>query len=90
MQAPRRVDFPIAKVSRHAAREKSIWHGHPSTLHLWWSRRPLASSRVVLLALLLPNPCDEHWPEDFKQQARKMLRAVQQLLTHSFSLYKKP
>ena len=41
------VDFPIAEVSRHAAREKSIRHGHPSTLHLWWARRPLASSRAV-------------------------------------------
>ena len=42
------MDFPIAEVSRHAAREKSIRHGHPSTLHLWWARRPLASSRAVL------------------------------------------
>lgn len=49
------VDFPIAVVSRHAAREKSIRHGHPSTLHLWWARRPLASSRAMLLALLLPD-----------------------------------
>ena len=72
------VDFPIAEVSRHAAREKSIRHGHPSTLHLWWARRPLASSRAVLLALLLPDPCDEHCPEDFKQQAREILRAVRQ------------
>ncbi len=46
------VDFPIAEVSRQAAREKSIRHGHPLTLHLWWARRPLASSRAVLLALL--------------------------------------
>ncbi|MHB8384013.1 MAG: TIGR02391 family protein [Candidatus Binataceae bacterium] len=37
------VDFPIAVVSRHSAREKSIRHGHPSTLHLWWARRPLAA-----------------------------------------------
>ena len=72
------VDFPIAEVSRHAAREKSIRHGHPSTLHLWWARRPLASSRAVLLALLLPDPCDAHCPEDFKQQAREILRAVRQ------------
>ena len=43
----------LAEVSRHAAREKSIRHGYPSTLHLWWARRPLASSRTVLLALLL-------------------------------------
>jgi len=71
------VDFPIAEVSRHAAREKSIRHGHPSTLHLWWARRPLASSRAVLMALLLPDPCDEHCPDDFKKQAREILLAMQ-------------
>ena len=43
------VDFPIAEVSRHAAHDKSIRQGHPSNLHLWWARRPLASSRAVLL-----------------------------------------
>ena len=67
------VDFPIAEVSRHAAREKSIRHGHPSTLHLWWARRPLASSRAVLLALLLPDPCDPHCPESFRIQAKAAL-----------------
>jgi len=67
------VDFPIAAVSRHAVREKSIRHGHPSTLHLWWARRPLASSRAVLLALLLPDPCDPHCPADFKKSAQKLL-----------------
>ena len=72
------VDFPIAVVSKHAAREKSIRHGHPSTLHLWWARRPLASSRAVLLALLLPDPCDPHCPEAFKRQAREILSAVRQ------------
>ena len=70
------VDFPIAEVSRHAAREKSIRHGHPSTLHLWWARRPLASSRAMLLALLLPDPCDEHCPAPFKEQARGALLAM--------------
>ena len=70
------VDFPIAEVSRHAAREKSIRHGHPSTLHLWWARRPLASSRAVLMALLLPDPCDPHCPEEFKTGARKLLLAM--------------
>ena len=72
------VDFPIAEVSKHAAREKSIRHGHPSTLHLWWARRPLASSRAVLMALLLPDPCDPHCPSAFKQQARDILREVRQ------------
>ena len=67
------VDFPIAEVSRHAAREKSIRHGHPSTLHLWWARRPLASSRAVLLALLLPDPCDLNCPNAFKKSARESL-----------------
>jgi len=71
------VDFPIAVVSKHAAREKSIRHGHPSTLHLWWARRPLASSRAVLMALLLPDPCDEHCPEDFKVKARELLPQAQ-------------
>ena len=72
------VDFPIAVVSKHAAREKSIRHGHPSTLHLWWARRPLASSRAVLLALLLPDPCDPQCPEQFKEQATEILTAVRQ------------
>ena len=67
------VDFPIAEVSRHAVREKSIRHGHPSTLHLWWARRPLASSRAMLLALLLPDPGDAHCPDDFKAPARAAL-----------------
>jgi len=70
------VDFPIATVSRHAAREKSIRHGHPSTLHLWWARRPLASSRAVLLGLLWPDPCDPMCPEVFKQWARKLLPQI--------------
>ena len=70
------VDFPIAEVSRHAAREKSIRHGHPSTLHLWWARRPLASSRAVLLALLLPDPCDPLCPAEFRAVARQQLPAV--------------
>ena len=68
----------MLRFPNYAAREKSIRHGHPSTPHLWWARRPLASSRAVLLALLLPDPCDEHCPEGFKRQAREILRAVRQ------------
>src|SRR2546427_6409194 len=67
------VDFPIAVVSKHSAREKSIRYGHPSTLHLWWARRPLAACRAMLLALLLPDPCDQLCPADFRDKARELL-----------------
>ena len=67
------VDFPIAVVSKHSAREKSIRHGHPSTLHLWWARRPLGACRAMLLGLLLPDPCDPNCPGDFKEEARHIL-----------------
>ena len=70
------VDFPIAVVSAHSAREKSIRHGHPSTLHLWWARRPLAACRAMLLALLLPDPCDDYCPADFRAAARKHLLRI--------------
>jgi adenine-specific DNA methylase len=70
------VDFPIAVVSKQAAREKSIRHGHPSTLHLWWAQRPLAACRAMLLGLLLPDPCDEHCPADFKKKAREFFVSV--------------
>jgi adenine-specific DNA methylase len=71
------VDFPIAVVSKHAGREKSIRQGHPSTLHLWWARRPLAACRAMLLGLLLPDPCNKHCPQDFKQTARDLLPKLQ-------------
>lgn len=71
------VDFPIAVVSAHSAREKLIRHGNPSTLHLWWARRPLAACRAMLLALLLPDPFDENCPEDFKNMVRPLLANVQ-------------
>lgn len=67
------VDFPIAEVSKHAAREKSIRHGHPSTLHLWWARRPLAACRSMLLALLLPDPADPACPQEFREAAASLL-----------------
>ena len=70
------VDFPIAVVSKHSAREKSMRHGHPSTLHLWWAKRLLAACRAMLLALLLPDPCDEHCPNGFKQKAGELLPKV--------------
>jgi adenine-specific DNA methylase len=75
------VDFPIAVVSRHAVREKSIRHGHPSTLHLWWARRPLASCRAMLLGLLLPDPCDKLCPPDFKKKAREVFKPIPGVVT---------
>src|SRR5262245_26797178 len=70
------VDFPIAAVSKHAAREKYVRNGHPNTLHLSWARRPLASTRAVLPALLLPDPCDRSCPLEFKTKARQLLPQV--------------
>ena len=67
------VDFPIAEVSKHAAREKDSRCGHIPKVHIWPAARPTASSRAVLMALLLPDPCDEHCPEVFKNEARRIL-----------------
>ncbi len=53
------ADFPIKEVSEESAREKNIRHGHISTLHIWWARRPLASSRASIYAALTPEPKDE-------------------------------
>ncbi len=70
------VDFPIAKVSFFALREKKIFRDHPQGLHQWWARRPLAACRAVLLGLIWPDPCDPHCPEGFKQRARQLLPSV--------------
>jgi len=70
------VDFPVAEVSRHSARENAIRHGHPKTLHLWWARRPLAACRAMLMTLLLPDPCDLSCPAEFKEEARRLLEPM--------------
>ncbi|MDI9616724.1 MAG: DUF1156 domain-containing protein [Methanothrix sp.] len=57
------VALPLDVINREASREKSIRHGHPSTLHLWWARRPLAASRAVLFAQMVDDP--SAWPELF-------------------------
>ena len=57
------VAIPLDVINKASAREKSIRHGHPSTLHLWWARRPLATARAVLFASLVDDP-SEH-PEKF-------------------------
>ncbi|WP_269930175.1 DUF1156 domain-containing protein [Aminobacter sp. HY435] len=58
------VAIPLEKINEASAREKSIRHGHPSTLHLWWARRPLAACRAVLFAQLVDDPSSH--PETFK------------------------
>lgn len=65
------VDLPIKRISEHARREKSIRHGHISTLHIWWARRPLAACRAVLCASLWPDPADPLCPESFRLAARQ-------------------
>src|SRR2546426_3401861 len=65
------VDLPIKRISAHARREKSIRHGHISTLHIWWARRPLAACRAVICAALWPDPADENCPPAFRKAAAK-------------------
>src|SRR5688572_9402457 len=50
------VALPLEAINKAAAREKSIRHGHPSTLHLWWARRPLAAARAVIFAQMVDDP----------------------------------
>ncbi len=69
------VSLPLEAINRASAREKSIRHGYPSTLHLWWARRPLAACRAVLFAQLVDNP--SAWPDEFpteEDQARERAR----------------
>jgi putative DNA methylase len=65
------VDLPIRRISAHARREKSIRHGHISTLHIWWARRPLAACRAVICAALWPDPADPLCPHSFREKARE-------------------
>jgi adenine-specific DNA methylase len=67
------VDLPIRRISEHARREKSIRHGHISTLHIWWARRPLAACRAVLCASLWPDPADELCPNEFRKTAKNLM-----------------
>lgn len=60
------VALPLEAINRESAREKSIRHGHPSTLHLWWARRPLAAARAVLFAQLVDDPSSR--PDEFPTQ----------------------
>ena len=70
------VALPLAVINAESAREKSIRHGHPSTLHLWWARRPLAAARAVLWASLVDDPSahpDKFPTEEDQNLERKRL-----------------
>lgn len=71
--APKRklieVSIPLDEINKQSAREKSIRHGHPSTLHLWWARRPLATARAVLFAQLVDDPSVRE--DEFLAEARE-------------------
>lgn len=78
MNYPKRlieVDLPIKRISAHARREKSIRHGHISTLHIWWARRPLAACRAVICASLWPDPADPLCPQVFRDESAKIISA---------------
>lgn len=72
------VDMPIRRISAHSRREKSIRHGHISTLHIWWARRPLAACRAVLCAALWFDPVDALCPAAFRALARETMRELAQ------------
>jgi putative DNA methylase len=67
-------DLPLADISEESAREKNIRHGHPSTLHIWWARRPLASSRATAFAALIDDPGEDH-----PQEREKLLELIKEI-----------
>src|ERR1700687_2087549 len=68
------VALRLKEVSEQAAREKSIRHGHISTLHIWWARRPLAACRAVVFASLIPDPDDPECPVSFRKLLMELLK----------------
>ena len=83
MKAPKKlieVALPLDDINREAAREKSIRHGHPSTLHLWWARRPLAAARAVLFAQLVNDPGGERGWDSRKGVTKKSAAAERERL----------
>lgn len=69
------VAMPIKEISAESVRDKSIRHGHISTLHLWWARRPLPVSRAIVFASLVPDPLDALCPQAFKSAVDLLLGA---------------
>ena len=78
------VSLPLEAINRESAREKSIRHGHPSTLHLWWARRPLAAARAVLFAQLVDDPSShpDKFPteEDQKRERARLHGIIERLV----------
>jgi putative DNA methylase len=78
------VALPLEAINRESAREKSIRHGHPSTLHLWWARRPLAACRAIIFASLVDDPSShpELFPTDQAQEAerQRLFRIIEDLV----------
>lgn len=78
------VALPLDVINKEAAREKSIRHGHPSTLHLWWARRPLAACRAVLFAQLVDDPSahPELFPteEDQECERKRLFDIIERLV----------
>ena len=78
------VALPLEAINAASAREKSIRHGHPSTLHLWWARRPLAAARAVLFAQLVDDPSarPELFPTDEaqSQERQRLFRLIEELV----------
>jgi putative DNA methylase len=78
------VALPLEAINIASAREKSIRHGHPSTLHLWWARRPLAACRAVLFAQLVDDPSShpEEFPseEDQEQERKRLFEIIENLV----------
>lgn len=78
------VALPLEAINRESAREKSIRHGHPSTLHLWWARRPLAACRAVLFAQLVDDPSSH--PDKFTTEEaiaaerQRLFRLIERLV----------
>ena len=75
---------PLEKINEESAREKSIRHGHPSTLHLWWARRPLAAARAVIWSSLVDDPSShpEKFPteEEQNQERQRLFRILEDLV----------
>ena len=78
------VALPLEKINAESAREKSIRHGHPSTLHLWWARRPLAAARAVIWASMVDDPSShpEQFPteEEQNRERQRLFKILEDLV----------